>query len=131
MVDDDFGIESLADYLHVDPCASGEAGGARQIAGRKVASQWRFSQAEIHHWLEERIGLSSDEELVHMEGALRRAAGHEAEPAQSIADLLPLEAIAIPLAAHAWFGHYVDGRAGRRNRVAVGHGQNGRRRPSA
>jgi PTS system nitrogen regulatory IIA component len=63
-----------------------------------VAGQWRFSQAEIHHWLEERIGLSSDEELARMEGALRRA-GTQGEAEVTIAELLPPEAVAVPLPA--------------------------------
>src|ERR1019366_4767159 len=66
----------------------------------KVGGQWRFSPAEVHHWLENRIGLSSDDELIQMEGVLRRAAG-KAEPsaAISIGEMLPVEAIAIPLPA--------------------------------
>jgi PTS system nitrogen regulatory IIA component len=99
MSDDDFAIESLAAYLHVDPAQVVRLVERGKLPGRKVGGQWRFAQAEIHHWLEERIGLSSDEELVHMEGALQRAAGEHAEPPISIAGMLPLEAIAIPLAA--------------------------------
>lgn len=99
MAEDDFGIESLADYLHVDPAQVVRLVERGKLPGRKVGGQWRFAQAEIHHWLEERIGLSSDEELVHMEGALRRAAGQQAEPPISIAAMLPLQAIAVPLPA--------------------------------
>jgi PTS system nitrogen regulatory IIA component len=99
MPDDDFGIESLAAYLHVDPAQVMRLVERGKLPGRRVGGQWRFAQPEIHHWLEERIGLSSDEELVHMEGALRRAAGKTDEPAVSIAAMLPLEAIAIPLPA--------------------------------
>jgi PTS system nitrogen regulatory IIA component len=99
MAEDDFGIESLAAYLHVDPAQVLRLAERGKLPGRKVAGQWRFAQAEVHHWLEHRIGLSSDEELVQMEGVLRRAAGKTDESVVSIADLLPLEAIAIPLAA--------------------------------
>ncbi|MBI3838997.1 MAG: PTS sugar transporter subunit IIA [Planctomycetia bacterium] len=99
MAEDDFGIESLAAYLHVDPARVLRLAERGKLPGRKVAGQWRFAQAQVHHWLEHRIGLSSDEELVQMEGVLRRAAGKIDESVISIADLLPLEAIAIPLAA--------------------------------
>ncbi len=99
MVDDDFGIESLAAYLHLDAAQVVRLAERGKIPGRKVAGQWRFSQAEIHHWLEERIGLSSDEELAHMEGVLRKARGAQHEAHVSIAEMLPLEAIAVPLAA--------------------------------
>ena len=99
MAEDDFGIESLAAYLHVDPAQVLRLAERGKLPGRKVAGQWRFAQAEVHHWLEHRIGISTDEELVHMEGALRRAAGKTDASTVSIAAMLPLEAIAIPLAA--------------------------------
>lgn len=98
MAKDDFGIENLAAYLHLDPAQVLRLAERDKLPGRKVAGQWRFSRAEIHHWLEERIGLSSDEELVQMEGVLRRAAAPH-EPEVSIAELLPVEAIAVPLPA--------------------------------
>ncbi|HEX3727548.1 MAG TPA: PTS sugar transporter subunit IIA [Pirellulales bacterium] len=98
MADDDFGIESLASYLHVDPAQVVRLLERGKLPGRKVGGQWRFAQAEIHHWLEDRIGLSSDAELVHMEGALQRAAVGN-EPSISLAAMLPPEAIAVPLSA--------------------------------
>ncbi len=99
MADDDFGIESLAAYLHVDPAQVLRLVERGKLPGRKVGGQWRFAPAEVHHWLEERIGLSSDEELMQMEGVLRRAAGKSEEPTLSIAEMLPPEAMAVPLAA--------------------------------
>jgi nitrogen PTS system EIIA component len=99
MVDDDFGIESLAAYLHLDPAQVLRLVERGKLPGRKVGRQWRFAQAEIHHWLEERIGLSSDEELIEMEGVLKRAAGKHETPTISIAEMLPREAIAVPLPA--------------------------------
>jgi PTS system nitrogen regulatory IIA component len=99
MADDDFGIDSLAAYLHLSPSQVLKLAEREKLPGRKVGGQWRFSPAEIHHWLEERIGLSSDEELLQMEGVLRRAAGAPEESSLSIAEMLPIEAIAIPLLA--------------------------------
>lgn len=99
MADDDFNIESLAAYLHLDPAQVVRLVERGKIPARRVAGQWRFSQAEIHHWLEERIGVSSEDELVQMEGALDRAAGAAGEETVSLAELMPLEAIEIPLAA--------------------------------
>jgi nitrogen PTS system EIIA component len=99
MAEDDFGIESLAAYLHLDPAQVTRLVERGKLPGRRVAGAWRFSQAEIHHWLEERIGLSSEEELAQMEGVLRRAGGEPHEAPISIVELLPLEAIAIPLPA--------------------------------
>jgi PTS system nitrogen regulatory IIA component len=99
MAEDDFNVDSLADYLHLAPSQVMRLVERGNIPARKVAGQWRFSRAEIHHWLEERIGVLSDEELVRVEGALERAAGAAGETAISLAELMPLEAIEIPLAA--------------------------------
>jgi PTS system nitrogen regulatory IIA component len=99
MGEDDFGVESLAAYLHLAPAQVLKLAERGKLPGRKVGGQWRFAPAVVHHWLEERIGLSSDEELEQMEGVLRRAAGEAAEPSLSIAEMLPVEAIAVPLAA--------------------------------
>jgi PTS system nitrogen regulatory IIA component len=98
MADEDFGIESLAAYLHLDAAQVTRLAERGRLPGRKVGGQWRFAPGEIHHWLEQRIGVSSDQELIHMEGALERAGPVGEEPV-SIAALLPLSAIAVPLAA--------------------------------
>jgi PTS system nitrogen regulatory IIA component len=96
---DDFDIASLADYLHVEQNQVLRLVERGRLPGRRVAGAWRFSAAEIHHWLEQRMGLSTDEELARMEGALRRAAGSPEQAALSIAGLMPIEAIAVPLDA--------------------------------
>jgi len=97
MADDDFGIESLAAYLHIGPAQVLKLAERGHLPGRKVGGQWRFAPAEVHHWLEERIGLSTDQELERMETVLSRSDGEE--PPISIAEMLPLEAIAVPLPA--------------------------------
>ncbi|MGD9722611.1 MAG: PTS sugar transporter subunit IIA [Pirellulales bacterium] len=99
MAEDDFGVESLAAYLHLDPAQVLKLAERGQLPGRKVAGQWRFAPAVVHHWLEARMGLSSDLELEQMEGALRRAAGEEAAPTISIVEQMPLDAIEVPLDA--------------------------------
>ena len=99
MADDDFDIQRLAAYLHVDPAQVARLADRGRLPGRKVGGQWRFSPASIHHWLEERMGLSTDDELKQLETAMRRPPGRLVEAAVSLAALLPLEAIAIPLAA--------------------------------
>jgi PTS system nitrogen regulatory IIA component len=98
MAHEDFDIDSLAAYLHLTPQQVMKLADRGKIPGRKVAGQWRFSQAEIHHWVEHRIGLSDEEELIEVEGVLEQSAG--ATPADIvIASLLLPEAIAIPLEA--------------------------------
>ena len=96
---DDFEIESLAAYLHLGPQQVTRLADRGKIPGRKVAGQWRFSRAEIHHWLEDRIGLSDAEELVEVEDVLKRERGPHRQEEIVIADLLPREAIEIPLRA--------------------------------
>ena len=53
---------------------------------------------EVNQWLENRIGLSDEAELADMETMLRPTGDEAAQP-KSIAELLPLEAIEVPLPA--------------------------------
>ncbi|HVX10713.1 MAG TPA: PTS sugar transporter subunit IIA [Pirellulales bacterium] len=95
---DDFDLESLAAYLHLDAAQVARLVERGKLPGRRIAGDWRFSRPEIHHWLENRIGLSEEEELERVEGAMR-AAGGDASAVMSLADMLPTEAIQVPLAA--------------------------------
>ena len=99
MAVDDFDVERLAAYLHLDPAQVARLADRGKIPGRKVSGAWRFSPAEIHHWLEQRMGLSTDDELLQMEQALQRPPGQSAEAEFSISAALPLEAIDLALAA--------------------------------
>jgi PTS system nitrogen regulatory IIA component len=98
MLDEDLDIDGLAAFLHLSPAQVSRLADRGKLPGRKVAGQWRFSPAEIHHWMENRIGLSGEEELVQVEGVLDRASPAD-EEAPRIAELLPLEAIEVPLRA--------------------------------
>jgi PTS system nitrogen regulatory IIA component len=96
---EDFDLSSLAAYLHLDPGAVARLVERGKLPGRRVAGEWRFSPSEIHHWLEQRIGLTDDEaELQRMEGIMQAASGG-AHAQLSLAGMLPAEAIQIPLAA--------------------------------
>ncbi len=97
MSSSDFDVENLAAYLHLTPAQVMRMADRDRLPGRKIGGQWRFAEAEIHHWLEERIGISDDDELVKVENVLDRAAPDE--DAVCIADMLPLDAIAVPLNA--------------------------------
>jgi PTS system nitrogen regulatory IIA component len=99
MPEDDFGLETLADYLHLELGQVQRMAERGKVPGRKVGGGWRFSRPEIHHWLEARIGASDEEDLAHMEGALERSTIAGEEQTLSIAELLPVEAIAVPLGA--------------------------------
>jgi PTS system nitrogen regulatory IIA component len=92
----DFSIRDLATYLHLTPqqvCRLADRG---KLPGRKVSGEWRFPHQEIHHWLEKRIGLSDEGELVEVEGVLDRSIGPDDDEEIRIARMLPAEAIAVP-----------------------------------
>jgi PTS system nitrogen regulatory IIA component len=96
---EDFNIESLAAYLHLDAGRVARLAERGQVPGRRVGGVWRFPEAEIHHWLETKIGLADDDELAHMEGALERAEGGSESASICLASILPPAAVAVPLAA--------------------------------
>jgi nitrogen PTS system EIIA component len=98
MADDDFDIAQLAAYLHLAPDQVARLADRGNLPGRKVQGQWRFSPADVHHWLEERIGLSDEDQLQRIESVVRPLASAP-EPARSIADMLPLAAIEVSLGA--------------------------------
>ena len=95
----DFNIQTLAAHLHLTPQQVSRLADRGKLPARKVGGEWRFSRAEVHHWMERRIGLSDEEELLEVEGVLDRTATTEDEPEISIGELLPVEAIAVPLSA--------------------------------
>ena len=98
MAQPDFDIERLAEYLHMSPAAVTKLAERGKVPARRVGGDWRFSAAEIHHWLEDRIGASDEDALAQMEGALDRAA--EPDVAEvSISELLRPESIEVPLDA--------------------------------
>lgn len=95
---EDFGIDSLAAYLHLLPQQVSRLVNRGKLPGRKVGGQWRFSRAEIHHWMETRMGLLDGEELARMESVLDRSAGVSNDEF-SLSHLLAVESIAVPLEA--------------------------------
>jgi PTS system nitrogen regulatory IIA component len=68
------------------------------VPGRRIGGEWRFSLAEIHHWLEDRIGAGDEQELQTVEGVLNRH-GQDASAKVSIAEMLPAAGVALPLEA--------------------------------
>jgi len=100
-MNEDFGVESLAVYLDLPPERVAKMADRGKLPARRIGGEWRFSRPEIHHWLEDRIGSSDEDELVAVEGVLERAAGGLSNEQLSIADLLPQDAIGIPLPARS------------------------------
>jgi nitrogen PTS system EIIA component len=95
----DFDVEDLAKYLHLTPQQVIKLAEREQLPGRKIGGQWKFAKPDIHLWFENRIGLSDEEELVKVENVLQKSAPLEDEQEISISQMLPVEAIAIPLHA--------------------------------
>jgi PTS system nitrogen regulatory IIA component len=98
MADDDFDIAALAAYLHMMPAQVSRLVERGQLPGRRVGGAWRFSRPEVSQWLEQRIGLSDDDELAAMEANLERTDRSGAGEVR-LAELMPLDAVAVPLAA--------------------------------
>jgi len=95
----DFDVESLASYLHITPAQVAKMAERASLPARKIAGSWKFSRAEIHHWLEERIGAADDADLARVQGLLDRAAAGRDLASVQISELLQPEAIAVPLPA--------------------------------
>ncbi len=72
MASKDFDIEQLADYLHLTVGQVTKMATRGKIPSRRVNGELRFSEAEIHHWLEEQIGVVDADELERMERVLQK-----------------------------------------------------------
>lgn len=96
---DTFSIEDLATYLHLTPQQVMRLADRGKIPGRKVSGSWVFTEAEVHLWLEQRIGLSDEEGLVEVEGVLEHPPGGQVEAPVVLSEIVPIEAIEVPLAA--------------------------------
>jgi PTS system nitrogen regulatory IIA component len=94
---EDLDVARLAEYLHLTPDQVTRMAVRGKLPGRKVGGQWRFSEAEIHHWLEERIGVGDSAELSRVQRVLDRAAGPDSDP--PISSLCSIDTIAVPLNA--------------------------------
>lgn len=94
---EDLDIPQLANYLHLTPDQVTKMVVRGRLPGRKVGGEWRFSEAEIHHWLEEQIGVSDNEELEKVQRVLDRASGHEVD--RPIHEMCTIDTIEVPLNA--------------------------------
>lgn len=101
MSNEDFDIDSLAAYLHLTPQQIDRLASRDKLPGRRVGGEWRFSQAEIHHWLEDRIGLSDEAELQQVEDVLQRQVASTRTEGMTIRELLLPEAVILPINARS------------------------------
>lgn len=94
---EDLDISRLAEYLHLTPDQVNRMAVRGRLPGRRVGGQWRFSEAEIHHWLEDRIGASDLDELSKVQRVIDRVAQDSVE--RPLAELCTRETVAVPLNA--------------------------------
>lgn len=99
MPSQDFDLDELAAYLHLTPPQVEKLANREEIPGRRVSGKWKFSKADIHHWLEHRIGVYDDSQLEKVEGVLDRHGKHE-EPVR-ISDMLHASTIKIPITSRS------------------------------
>lgn len=92
---EDFDVSGLAAYLHITPEQVLKLVKQDKLPARRIGGELRFAEAEVHHWLEDRIGISDEGQLVKVEAALQRSAPEH--PVWSIAEFCPVERIAVPL----------------------------------
>ena len=91
-------IPKLAKYLHLAEREVQKLAERGDLPGRKIQGAWVFSQEEIHHWWEQKIGLSDSRELETVEVAIAKNAVEEESPVL-LASLIPEGGIEIPLMA--------------------------------
>ncbi len=95
---EDLDLAQIAQYLHITPSKVEKMVSRGRLPARKVAGQWRFSEAEIHHWLEEQIGASDDRaELDRFQRVVDRMTDETNN--RAIHDLCSVDTIEIPLRA--------------------------------
>lgn len=99
MASSDLDIDQLAAYLHLTPQQVVKLAEREHLPGRKISGQWRFSEAEVHVWLEKRIGASGDpDELAQVQRVVDRWSDSHSDFVR-LGELLNTSAIEIPLQA--------------------------------
>jgi PTS system nitrogen regulatory IIA component len=92
MGNDTMDLLELASFLGRDARELGKLANRGLLPGRKVGGEWRFAEAEIHHWLEVEMPGLDERQLQAIDNA-----GEGESPL--IADLLPGECISLLLPA--------------------------------
>jgi PTS system nitrogen regulatory IIA component len=88
-------MEELAAYLHRDKRDLMRLASRGYLPGRKVSGEWRFSRAEINHWLETQLPEYSEEQLSALES--RKSPGQSA--GLLITSMLSEHSVEVPLSA--------------------------------
>ncbi|MDO4550427.1 MAG: PTS sugar transporter subunit IIA [Planctomycetia bacterium] len=92
-----FTVEQLATYLHFQTQQVQRLAERGKIPAKRVGGEWRFSKSEIHHWLEEKIGLADEDELRSMQHALDSVQLVNPPEDMAISEMLLPSTIQVPL----------------------------------
>ena len=99
MSNEDYDVQSLATFLHLTPDQVRKMADRGKLPGRRIGNQWRFSQAEIHEWFEQRIGISDEQQLDQVEKMLNNNPRDQAEESFAVRELLSIDNIFVPFLA--------------------------------
>ncbi len=91
-----FSIDQLATFLHIPTQQVRRLAERAKIPAQRIGGEWRFSRSEVHHWLEEKIGLADEGELRDMEMVLGKTISQHSEDIP-VSELLLPSAIRVPL----------------------------------
>ena len=94
---EDHNVAQVAAYLHVTPAQIIKMASRGLLPGRRVGGDWVFNEAEIHHWLEEKIGASDSEELYKVQQVVDRVTGESTD--RMLSGLCTPDTISVPLQA--------------------------------
>lgn len=94
MNDETMNLMQLAAYLHRDAREVSRLAEKGELPGRRVAGDWRFSRAEVNHWLETQLGDLTDQQLTQLEG---KPATEDGSPL--LTTLIMPACVAVPLRA--------------------------------
>jgi len=93
-------LQQLSRYLHLPDAKIRKLVDKGEIPSRRVNGEHVFARDEVNRWLERRIGVSGEEELVQVEAALTKSAPPGTEDSEiSLVSLIPDGAVALPLLA--------------------------------
>jgi PTS system nitrogen regulatory IIA component len=91
-----FNLDELAQHLGRDKRELEKLVQRGRIPGRKVGSEWTFSQAEITQWLEQEMREFTEEELADLEAQQQ---SQELNSERPVSDILTAETMEVPLQA--------------------------------
>lgn len=92
-----YSINQIAPILKLDTRQIQRMAEREELPARRVGGEWRFSRTEILEWLEAKVGSTSEQELYELENTLERLAANRDVENIPIADMIPPEAIQVPL----------------------------------